>query len=317
MPPIDPKTKKPMQPSPMQPNHEGEMMLEIGIKTNQSLDNIEHATEANLMKSDEIVSELKDLHSTLEMQLQQDAQKPEVQKVQFMVEGDEPAEADNVMMLIRRGKKGEKGDKGDQGEKGDKGDQGDRGEKGDKGDSIQGEQGPVGPMGPQGPQGNTPEVDYDLIASKAKGKDGKNGKDGKSPTISSIIEKLKGKISIEDIADLKDTLEFLTQKNVASKTVSLVELDDVDYSLATRTNGKYVIPPNTGASLSILVATAGTVDDSNTSFTFASVPSIVVINGLSYRNGSTSGGSPVWTIVGLVVTLAFPVGVGGDIYALG
>ncbi len=52
-------------------------------------------------------------------------------------------------------------------------------------------------------------------------------------------------------------------------------------------------------------------------FTFLSVPQLVVINGLTYRQGSTTGGQVVWTNVGTTVTLLFPVGTGGDIYALG
>lgn len=65
-----------------------------------------------------------------------------------------------------------------------------------------------------------------------------------------------------------------------------------------------------GGSLAVLTAT-GTVDDSNTTFTFVSTPVVVVVNGASYRDGHGA------TITGTSVELDYPVGTGGDIYALG
>lgn len=59
------------------------------------------------------------------------------------------------------------------------------------------------------------------------------------------------------------------------------------------------------------LAATGTVDDSNTAFTFASEPTLVIINGASYRHGHGV------TISGTSVTLDSPVGTGGDIYGLG
>lgn len=306
-----------------------DMMLEMGAKHHETLQNIEQNSDAHLLKSDEIVTELKDIGEKLDMQMMQEHQKPEVQKIEIqpIQATDDEDELAITFYRMLRGKKGEKGDKGDKGDTGDaltfemltdaekaeiKGEKGDQGE---KGDSIVG---PQGPIGPQGPQGSMPEIDYDLIASKVTVKDGKDGKPGKSVTAEEVLKKLKGKITIEDIAELKDIVDFLQKKHggVASKTVSAIELDDIDLSQATLQNGKYVIPPVATGFLNVLVAT-GTVDDSNTNFDFASVPTLVVINGLTYRNGSTYGGVPVWTIVGTTVTTAFPVGTGGDIYALG
>lgn len=65
-----------------------------------------------------------------------------------------------------------------------------------------------------------------------------------------------------------------------------------------------------GAGLSVLAAT-GTVDGSNVTFTFASTPTLVVVNGTSYRNGHGV------TIVTTTATLDNPAGVGGDVYGLG
>lgn len=65
-----------------------------------------------------------------------------------------------------------------------------------------------------------------------------------------------------------------------------------------------------GSGLSVITV-SGTINDANTSFTAASAPTLVVVNGATYRNGSGC------TIAGLVITLDNPVGTGGDIYALG
>lgn len=58
------------------------------------------------------------------------------------------------------------------------------------------------------------------------------------------------------------------------------------------------------------IAVTGTVDDSNTSFTAASTPNLVIVNGASYRHGHGV------TISGTSITLDNPVGTNGDIYAL-
>lgn len=64
------------------------------------------------------------------------------------------------------------------------------------------------------------------------------------------------------------------------------------------------------SALTILTAT-GTIDNSNKVFTFVSTPTLVIVNGTAYRNGYGV------TIVTTTATLEQPVGVGGDIYALG
>ncbi len=66
-----------------------------------------------------------------------------------------------------------------------------------------------------------------------------------------------------------------------------------------------------GSSITPLTAT-GAVDDSNTAFTFTTKPSLVVVNGASYRENH--GWS--WTAGTLTATLDAPVGVGGDIYGI-
>lgn len=75
----------------------------------------------------------------------------------------------------------------------------------------------------------------------------------------------------------------------------------------TLVNGVPTITTSTGLSV---LTTASTINDSNVTFVFASEPTLVVVNGTSYRKGHGWTGTAT-------VTLDSPVGSIGDIYALG
>jgi membrane associated rhomboid family serine protease len=62
-----------------------------------------------------------------------------------------------------------------------------------------------------------------------------------------------------------------------------------------------------------IITTSGTIDDSNVTFPFSSVPSLLDINGLLYRQ---SGGAITWTISGTTLTLSSPVGSNGTIFGI-
>jgi hypothetical protein len=105
----------------------------------------------------------------------------------------------------------------------------------------------------------------------------------------------------EAIRDGNRITVALGQSN-ADATVTLpFKIDSVTGRLLVATTGS--------SSVSILVAT-GTVDDSNVTFTFASTPHIVVVNGMSYVNGHGV------TIVTTTATLDSPAGTGGYIYGI-
>ena len=146
--------------------------------------------------------------------------------------------------------------KGDTGEKGDKGEKGDTGANGMDGkDGVDGKDGADGKDGINGVDGISPNVDeitrdvletivpqiptaeelMSLVTMPKDGKDGKNGKNGKD-----------GKdIDPKKIKDFEDNLSKI--HSIASKTVSLVELDDVNLSGLTQTNGKYNLGSGGGA----------------------------------------------------------------------
>lgn len=134
--------------------------------------------------------------------------------------------ADLAVQFIKgdNGEKGDTGDKGDTGEKGIQGEHGKQGERGiagkqgEKGDK--GEQGKDGKDGKQGPKGD-------------RGEKGEAGKDGISPEIGEIS------IDYKQVINAPQVEEIIRVATQSSKTTSLSELDDVDLSGLTKTNGKY------------------------------------------------------------------------------
>ena len=206
---------------------------------------------------------------------------------------------------IKDGKDGEKGDKGDKGDKGEQGEQGEQGERGEKGER------------------------------------GENGKDGSPDTGDQIIQKINEanelieQKAIEGLGDLQKELEKVKEiritgtrsffgakgiglyiggakKLLTAQQINLVAGSNVSivYNHANGRNDITISATGGSGAFSLLIAT-GTINDTNTSFTFASEPTIVVVNGASYRHGSGV------TISGVNVTLDNPVGQNGDIYGLG
>jgi hypothetical protein len=127
--------------------------------------------------------------------------------------------------------KGDKGEKGDTGEKGDQGPAGVDGAKGDTGangvDGKDGRDGSDGKNGKDGRDGKKGE----------KGDQGPAGKDGVSPKIEEVV------IDYKQVINAPKVEEIIRVATQSSKTVSLSELDDVDLSGLTKTDGKYVLTP--------------------------------------------------------------------------
>ncbi len=97
------------------------------------------------------------------------------------------------------------------------------------------------------------------------------------------------------------------KKLLSAQTINITG-SGVSYNFA---NGRNDITITGGSgSLSVLAAT-GTVNDSNKTFTFASEPTLVIVNGATYRHGSGV------TISTTTATLDNAPGFGGDVYGLG
>ncbi len=202
-------------------------------------------------------------------------------------------------------------------------------------DGKDGRDGKNGAPGPRGPQGVMGPIGRSIFGGK--GADGAPGKDGSPDTGDEIVRKIN-----------EDTQELIVQKAVEGlplleEKVKQIELRPVGRGGGAKGIGLYVngskklltaqtinLVPGTGISITYLhtygrnditisatgsasllpITVTGTVDDSNKSFTAASAPNIVIVNGTSYRDGHGCA------IVGTAITLDNPVGTGGDIYCL-
>lgn len=132
-----------------------------------------------------------------------------------------------------------------------------------------------------------------------------------------LLEKLEGKLR-QETNDRFSTLRLsggntnIRLKSNGSVVGQVETINFVNGSFTSVGDGRevnYTAPASGGGALAIITAT-GTIDDSNTSFTFADTPTVVIINGSIYRNGSGV------TITGTAVTTSFPVGTGGFIFGL-
>lgn len=83
-------------------------------------------------------------------------------------------------------------------------------------------------------------------------------------------------------------------------------------SITANANGTTTIN-GTGSGAFSVIAVAGTIDDSNVTFTSASEPTLLNINGGFYQK---TGGSITWSYLAGTITLSSPVGTGGSIYGI-
>lgn len=199
-------------------------------------------------------------------------------------------------------------------------------------DGRDGKNGERGPKGDKGDKGDTGPVGRALFAPK--GDTGAPGKDGSPDTPTQVRDKLETlegderlrmeaiqglEALIDDIKNLKarptsigGAKGFTLYINGVKKLLTAQTLNitgtGVSYNFANGRND--VTISGGGGSLAVLTAT-GAMDDSNTSFTFASEPTLVNINGATYVHGHGV------TISGTNVTTDNPVGTGGFIYGLG
>jgi len=245
---------------PLEPQNNNEVELEaILLETqNQSdtLDDIRATNEVQALESSKTNEELRELNSAVDILIEKVSEpiKKEIENsIAIEINGGE------FSTII--------GPKGDDGEKGDKGDKPTPMElvelikpmipapiNGKDGiDGVDGYTPIKGVDYFDGIDGKTPtrkelkDLIKPLIPEPKKGKDGVDGKDGINADEISP-NKLKDKLleaglSFKDIKDTPDYDGIAERVNkLSSKTVSLKELDDVDLSGATVTNGKYVIP---------------------------------------------------------------------------
>lgn len=268
-----------MPPELEQPNNDNEILVDAVIDQNNKLDDIANTSDLQVQGIMESNAELNELNRSVDILTDVVGKKKPVH-FSVNVEGGEMATIEGP-----KGDKGDKGPKGDtgpqgkQGKAGPKGPKGEKGPKGDKGDK--GDRGLQGFPGKQGPKGDKGD----------KGEKGEPGKDGKD-LVSDVIEKYQEQVD-EALKDAQKRIGSVTARvnSVASKTVSLSELDDVDLSQATVSNGKYVIGgggsgavDSVNGQTGVVVLDADDIDDTSTSHKFVTSSDITKLSNLSGTN---------------------------------
>lgn len=194
------------------------------------------------------------------------------------------------------------------GEKGDKGDPGLKGDKGDKGESFVGPRGPKGDPGPKGPQG---EIGPQGSEGKQgmPGEKGDSGEDGSPDTAEQIAEKLNAEEEIIDVKVLKGHKDLLDKKSFDTFSNNVYTKGQIDmrwhggglsrvsHDTTLTGSGTPADPLSVvsgGGGLTLLTAT-GTVNGTNTIFSFVSAPSIIVADQGRMMRKVSSDGTVNWT----------------------
>lgn len=182
---------------------------------------------------------------------------------------------------VAKGPQGECGPEGPRGPIGPTGPQGIPGMKGDRGEA-----GPAGRDGRDGRDGQD-------------GKDGKDGKDGSPDTGDQIIEKINGASEQIDYSRIKNLPppQIINQGGFRTGGYETPIKAGTNVTVTKDPFGAYVISSTatggTGGS-SYQQPTSGAVDGTNTVFTWASAPSVIVVDGLP-RQKTQSDGTVNWT----------------------
>lgn len=167
------------------------------------------------------------------------------------------------------------------------------------------------------------------------GVNGTDGKDGSPDSAEQIVEKINAgdalldQEAVKGLPALEKKVEQIelrpskiggakgiglyvsgSKKLLTAQQINLIGGAGITLSYASANGRNDITITATGSASLTPIAMTGTIDDSNTSFTAASTPNIVIINGASYRHGKGV------TISGAAVTTDSPVGTGGDIYGL-
>lgn len=177
----------------------------------------------------------------------------------------------------------EKGDKGDTGDVGPQGPQGEPGKDGKNGrDGRDGQNGNDGLDGRDGRDG----ID---------GKDGKDGKDGIEITPNQVVAKVNeatDQIDASHIKNLPRSIERIIETQGGFIETAIKAGSNV--TVRKDASGAWVISATGGSGTFSKLDATGTVDGSNTSFTFISAPVIIYVDGVAMQ-ATSSDGTVNWT----------------------
>lgn len=163
---------------------------------------------------------------------------------------------------------------------------------------LKGDQGEPGMNGEDGISPNIEEIVQAVLPRLPSPKDGEPGTSGKDADEDKILDKLIKRLQKEkplDISHIRNAQTFMK--------------DGIKYKIEELMKGGGTTTGGSG--LNYIALVSGSIDNTNTTFTFAKTPTIIVVNGSSYINGAGV------TITGTTGVIASPAGVGGSVYAIG
>ena len=173
--------------------------------------------------------------------------------------------------------------KGQKGDKGDKGERGERGERGPKGD--RGERGAPGFQGPQGKKGD-------------KGDKGQDGKDGKSVELKQVLDVFRPHID-RGGGNMNRNIWVNGNQSVLSRYTDINLKPGSNVTIAYSTNDSTrttdITFSSSGGGGSGYQTATGTVDGSNTVFSFSTAPNVIVVDQSRIMQQTSSDGTVNWT----------------------
>jgi hypothetical protein len=133
--------------------------------------------------------------------------------------------------------------------------------------------------------------------------------ESKVPTMESIVKELKSKKLLVETRKVNGMDVNMNDMRWHGGGLSTVAHDGTLTGNGTPSSPLSVVGGGGGYTV---LAVTGTINDTNVTFTVASLPQELVINGMSYI---PAGGAITWSYLAGTLTLSSPVGSGGSIYA--
>lgn len=164
--------------------------------------------------------------------------------------------------------------------------------------------------------GEMPEVDHDAIVKTVLSKiplpkNKENEPLDMEGIISGVLDAIKDKktkrLSIDELGGLEPFIMRIRQSVKDSATGFMYggkryKFEELMHGGGIKSSGGFTV-----------IAVSGTVNDSNTSFTATTQPTLLNINGAFYQK---TGGAITWSYSGGTITISSPVGTGGNIYGI-
>lgn len=181
-------------------------------------------------------------------------------------------------------------------------------------EKIKGDTGPIGPIGPEGKKGETgpmgpmgpvgrPGLPGKDGRDGLNGKDGQNGRDGRDglngqsydpAEFNALADKIN-KIPKEEFLQefVKEEVGHSLARNI--DIMGMPNFRKLAMGLQAQIDDVRALRSTSSGSLSVLTPTSGTVNGINTSFSYATAPTLMIVDGGRTMQKTSSDGTVNWT----------------------